>query len=117
MDPVIRSLILKRFRSLPTERVDFDNPTFLIGRNGSGKSNFVDAFAFLAEAMASPLQAVFDRRGGISAVRNRTSGRSYPPNLGLGVRFGQLNGDIKRGRFAFESRALKNYGFEVVHEQ
>ncbi|PWU13196.1 MAG: hypothetical protein C5B50_19750 [Verrucomicrobia bacterium] len=117
MDPVIRSLIVKRFRSLPTERVDFDNPTFLVGRNGSGKSNFVDAFAFLAEAMASPLQAVFDRRGGISAVRNRTSGRSYPPNLGLGVIFGPLNGEITRGRYAFESRALKNYGFEVVREQ
>src|SRR5437667_5395094 len=115
LKPVIRRLILKRFRSIPSEQVEFDNPTFLVGVNGSGKSNFVDAFAFLAEAMASPLQAVFDRRGGISSVRNRTSGRSYPPNLGLGVTLGRLNGDIKRGRFAFESRALKNYGFEVVH--
>jgi predicted ATPase len=117
MDPVIRSLILKRFRSLPTERVVFDNPTILIGRNGSGKSNFVDAFAFLAEAMASPLQAVFDRRGGISTVRNRTSGQSYPPNLGLGITFGPLNGDVSQARYAFEIRALKNYGFEVMHEQ
>ncbi|MGD1277529.1 MAG: AAA family ATPase [Tepidisphaeraceae bacterium] len=114
---MIKSMVLKRFRSLPADSVDFDNPTFLVGRNGSGKSNFVDAFAFLAEAMASPLQAVFDRRGGISVVRNRTSGPSYPPNLGLGVVFGPLNGDIKRGRYAFEIRALPNYGFEVVHEQ
>lgn len=117
MNPVVSSLILKRFRSVPTERVDFANPLFLVGRNGSGKSNLVDAFAFLAEAMASPLQAVFDRRGGISTVRNRTSGRSYPPNLGLGVIFGALNGNVERGRYAFEIRALRNYGFEVVHEQ
>ena len=66
MEPILRSLILKRFRSIPAETVPFDNPTFLVGQNGSGKSNFVDAFAFLAEAMASPLQGVFDRRGGIS---------------------------------------------------
>ena len=63
MEPILRSLILKRFRSIPAETVPFGNPTFLVGQNGSGKSNFVDAFAFLAEAMASPLQAVFDRPG------------------------------------------------------
>ncbi|TAL09998.1 MAG: hypothetical protein EPO02_08645 [Nitrospirae bacterium] len=117
MNVLIRSLILKRFRSIPSDGVEFDNPTFLVGRNGSGKSNFVDAFAFLAEAMVSPLQAVFDKRGGISAVRNRTSGKSYPPNLGLGVTFGQLNGEIRSGRYAFEIRAVPNYGFEVTREQ
>jgi predicted ATPase len=117
MEPILRSLILKRFRSIPAETVQFANPTFLAGQNGSGKSNLVDAFAFLAEAMASPVQAVFDRRGGITAVRNRSSGRSYPPNLGLGVTLGELNGDIRFARYAFEIRALPNYGFEVLREQ
>src|SRR6266700_4448890 len=117
MKPLIRSLILKRFRSIPSELVEFDNPTFLVGANGSGKSNFVDAFSFLSDTMSAPLQAVFDKRGGIANVRNRTSGRSYPPNLGLGVGFGSLNGEIRKGRYAFEIRALKNYGFEVTREQ
>lgn len=117
MEPILRSLILKRFRSIPADQVAFANPTFLVGQNGSGKSNFVDAFSFLAEAMVSPLQAVFDRRGGISVVRNRSSGASYPPNLGLSVMLGELNGDIRSARYAFEIAALKNYGFEVVREQ
>jgi predicted ATPase len=117
MDPVVRSLIIKRFRSIPAETVLFDNPTFLVGRNGSGKSNLRDAFDFLAEAMVLPLQAVFDKRGGIAVVRNRTSGRSYPPNLGLGVTLGRINGEIERARYAFEVRALKNHGYEVVREQ
>lgn len=117
MRPVIKSLTLKRFRSIPTELVEFDNPTFLVGENGSGKSNFVDAFSFLSEAMSSPLQSVFDTRGGISNVRNRTSGKSYPPNLGIGITFGSLNGEIQAGRYAFEIRALKNYGYEVTREQ
>jgi predicted ATPase len=115
--PVVRSLILKRFRSFPSERIELDNPTFFVGRNGSGKSNLVDAFSFLADAMAAPLQAVFDRRGGITAVRDRTSGKSYPPNLGLGVEFGNINGTATSGRYAFEVRTLPNYGFEVVREQ
>lgn len=117
MDPVLNSLVVKRFRSIPAETVTFDNPTFLVGRNGSGKSNFRDALDFLAEATSSSLQSVFDRRGGIAVVRNRTSGRSYPPNLGLGAVLGRLNGDVESARYAFEVRARKNRGFEVAREQ
>jgi predicted ATPase len=64
MEPTIKQLVLKRFRSIPSERITLDNPTIFVGRNGSGKSNLVSAFSFLAEAMASPLQAVFDKAGG-----------------------------------------------------
>ncbi|MGH8479837.1 MAG: AAA family ATPase [Gammaproteobacteria bacterium] len=117
MEPTVKQLILKRFRSIPSERITFDNPTIFVGRNGSGKSNLVSAFAFLADAMAAPLQAVFDKAGGISAVRNRSSGRSYPPNLGLRVDFGRMNGKAAHGFYAFEVRALPNYGFSVVREQ
>jgi predicted ATPase len=117
MKPIVTELILKRFRSIPSERIEFDNPTFLVGQNGSGKSNVADAFSFLADAMMLPLQAVFDKRGGISVVRNRSSGQSYPPNLGLGVIFGPLNGETAGARYAFEVRALPNYGFQVVREQ
>jgi predicted ATPase len=117
MEPILRSVILKRFRSIPSESIQFDNPTFLVGRNGSGKSNVRDALDFLGEAMSSSLQAVFDRRGGIGVVRNQTSGKSYPPNLGLGAMLGRLNGEVEQARYAFEVRATKNYGFEVLREQ
>jgi predicted ATPase len=117
MDPVIRTLILKRFRSIVAETVHFANPTFLVGRNGSGKSNFRDAIDFLAEAMASPLHAVFDRRGGVSVVRNRTAAANHPRNLGLGVDLGPINGELKGAHYAFEVRAVKDHGFEVVREQ
>ena len=113
----ITKIIIKRFRSFPTATLDFDNPLFIVGRNGSGKSNLSDAFSFVSEAMASPLQAVFDRRGGIGAVRNRSSGQqSFPPNLGLAFEFGPING-IEGGRFAFEVKALPNYGYRIVQEQ
>ncbi len=117
MEPAIRQLVLKRFLSIPSERITFDNPTIFVGRNGSGKSNLVSVFSFLAEAMASPLQAVFDKAGGISTIRNRSSGRSYPPNLGLRVDFGRINGNVASGFYAFEVKALPNYGFSVVREQ
>lgn len=117
IEPLVQSLIIKRFRSIPSESIRLSNPTFFVGRNGSGKSNIIDAFSFLADSMAAPLQSVFDRRGGISAVRNRTSGQSYPPNMGLALTFGAVTPLVAGGRFAFEVRALPNYGFEVVREQ
>ena len=117
LKPVIRSIILKGFRSIPAEQVEFDNPTFLVGVNGSGKSNFVDAFAFLAESMSSPIQAVFDKRGGFRAVRHKTSERKVWPNLGMCVEFGALNGRVIGGRYAFEIGLLPDDGFEVMREQ
>lgn len=112
----IRRVTIKRFRSFPAASLELDNPLFVVGRNGCGKSNLADVFSFAAEAMTSPLQAVFDRRGGIATVRNRSSVRSAPPNMGLAFEFGPING-IQGGRFAFEVRALPNYGFQIVREQ
>ncbi len=117
MEPAIKQLILKRYRSIPAERITFDNPTIFVGRNGSGKSNLVSVFSFLAEAMAAPLQAVFDRAGGISAVLTHSSGEDYPQNLGVRVNFGSLNGRSKAGFYAFEVKAGRTHGFEVVREQ
>ena len=115
--PILRKLTLKRFRSLPAAAVEFDNPTFLVGQNGSGKSNFADAFAFLAEAMASPLQAVLARRGGFSAIGNRGSARGRPFNMGLSVLLQQLDNDTAEARYGFELSPLSGYGFEILREQ
>lgn len=114
---VVKKIILKRFRSFTADHVEMDNPTFLVGKNGSGKSNFADVFSFLSDAMSSPLQVVFDKRSGISSVRNRTSAKGCPANMGIGVEFGHMSGAVSSGRFAFEVKAIPKYGFEVVREQ
>lgn len=116
-EPILRTLILKHFRSLPAEVVEFDNPTFLVGQNGSGKSNFADAFAFLTEAMASPLQAVLARRGGFRSVGNRRSVYGQPSNLGLAVLLLRPDEHTVEARYGFELRPLGEYGFEVLREQ
>ena len=115
--PTLRNVVLQRFRSFPRDVVEFDNPTFLIGQNGSGKSNFADTFAFLAEVMTAPLPAAFYGRGGFSAVAYRSSARGRPSNLGVKVTLRDLNGESSAAQYAFELRALKDYGFEVVREQ
>lgn len=116
-DPILRRLVLQRFRSLAREQVEFGNPTFLVGQNGSGKSNFADAIAFLAEAMASPLQAVLEHRGGFSAVSHRGSARGRPSNLGLAVVLDHPDVDSIGARYGVELRPISGYGFQVVREQ
>lgn len=116
-DPILSRLVLQRFRSFPAERVEFDNPAFVVGQNGSGKSNFADAFAFLAEAMSLPLQAVLDHRGGLSTVAYRSAARGRPSNLGLAVQLKHLDDKTPRGQYAFQLRALEDYGFEVARER
>ena len=115
--PLVQSLALKRFRSLRDTVVKLDNPTFLVGRNGAGKSNFVDAFSFLAEAMVSPLPAVFDRRGGVATVTHRTSNRGRRADLGMRVDLKDLDETTERAGYAFELRAVKDYGFKIAREQ
>ena len=115
--PLVKSLTLKRFRSIRDAVVKLDNPTFLIGPNGAGKSNFVDAFSFLAEAMISPLPAVFDRRGGVATVTHRTSNRGRRADLGMRVDLTDLDETTERASYAFELRAVKDYGFKVIRER
>jgi predicted ATPase len=118
MEPVIRSLTLENFRSVIAERVEFDNPTFLVGENASGKSNILDALAFLADAMKLPLRAVFGGRKGIYVVRNRSGPEALPP-LGMRLDFGEINGEVCGGHYSFqlESGNAYDFGFEVVREQ
>jgi len=117
VEPILQSLILKRFRSIRAESVTFGNPTFLVGRNDAGKSNFRDAIDFLAEAMSSSLQSVFDRRDGISVVLNRGSGNRDSQQLGLGAVLGKVNAEIASARYAFEVKATRDNNFEVMREQ
>ena len=118
--PMLRKMHLKRFRSFPSAEVELDNPVFLVGRNGSGKSNLADAFDFLAEVMTRPLQAVFDRRGGVAAVgtvhrRTSTSGRSG--DLGLMVELENPDQETTWAKYAFELHDRGTSGFEILREQ
>jgi predicted ATPase len=109
MEPVIRRLIVQGFRSIRSEVVDFDNPTFLVGRNGSGKSNLVDALAFLGEAMTMPLTEVFSRRGGGRVVCHGSSVLSHPGDyrrIRLRVVLGAIGDEIAGARYAIEVAAM-----------
>jgi predicted ATPase len=126
---MLRRLILHNFRSIASASIDFSQFTFLVGRNGSGKSNIADALAFMAEVAEWPLQTVFNRRGGALSVARRRPLRAErlsaaPIEFGIGIEFEDLPTPWARNpsegrssvRYAFLISILR-HGFEVIREQ
>ena len=116
--PKLHSIALTGFRSLASEEIVLDNPTFLVGQNGAGKSNLADAFSFIAEAMTSPLLTVFDRRGGFRAVAHR-DGLLRGSQEGLGIVVELRNIGVLRNLQATYGFALQPHGddgFKVQRE-
>ncbi len=117
VDCILRRMELSSFRSFSFARVDLENPTFLVGPNGSGKSNFTDALAFLSEAMASPLQAVIERRGGVSAISHRSSETGPPAHMKLAMRLVKPDAKTESAFYTIELVGSSGGPFEVASEQ
>lgn len=70
-EPFIRRVRIRNFRSIADCDVTLGSLTVLVGFNASGKTNFLDALRFVADALVqSPAQAVEDR-GGMEALLHR----------------------------------------------
>ena len=68
----ITHLKLKNWRNFRSVNADFQDVTYLMGPNASGKSNFLDVFRFLrdiADPRGGGLQQALTSRGGMSKVR------------------------------------------------
>ena len=111
--PFLRTVVIRNFKSIGACSVDLRQLTVLVGRNGSGKSNFLDALRFVSDALQTTLDHAIKARGGIEAVRRKSTG--HPRNFGIELRLG-----LSGGRFAsygFEVAARAGGGFAVKQER
>ena len=104
----VEELRLCNFRAFENARLPLSDLTFLVGRNGAGKSSLLDALGLLREAVSDNLETALNRRGGIHKVRRATVGPELKPTIGIAVVF-RLS--LVAGRFL---RAV--YGFELRDE-
>ncbi len=84
-----------------------------VGRNASGKSNFVDALAFVRDSLSESVELAFKNRGGIGAVRRRSAG--HPRHIGI-----RLIMDLSDGLsadYAFEIAAKPTERFKIAKER
>lgn len=83
--PLLRRVIIKSYRSIAGCDVALGPLTLLVGRNGSGKSNFLDALRFVADALNTSLSQALRDRGGVNEVRRCSGG--HPTHLGIRLEF------------------------------
>jgi len=81
--PRIREIHIRNYKSIAQAVVQLGDITVLVGANGSGKSNFVDALAFASECLASSVDMAVRHRGGRRALSWQFGSATDP----VGLRF------------------------------
>src|ERR1700722_19021235 len=69
--PFLRRVRIRGYKSISFCDVTLEPLTVLVGRNGAGKSNFLDALAFLRDAMSLGVAEAVRHRGGWASVAFR----------------------------------------------
>jgi len=69
--PFLRRVRIRGYKSIGFCDVLLQPLTILVGRNGAGKSNFLDALGFLRDGMMFGVAEALGRRGGVSAILRR----------------------------------------------
>jgi predicted ATPase len=81
--PRITQVKIKNYKSIAGVQVDLEPLTILVGRNGSGKSNFMDALAFVSDALRTTLDQAIRTRGGFREICGRIS--DEPKRFGVSI--------------------------------
>jgi predicted ATPase len=112
MAPFVRRVRIRNYKSISRCDVALGSLTVLIGRNGAGKSNFLDALRFVMDGLQSSLDHAVKSRGGIDGVRRRSTG--HPKNFAIELEL--TLGPGREGRYGFEIGAQQSFGFFVKRE-
>ena len=106
-------VVLRNYKSIGACDVRLGPLTYLVGANGSGKSNFLDALHLVRDALSGSLDNALNERGGLMEVRRRSSG--HPTNFAIRLEFVLPTGQV--GFYAFKVGALTGRGYEVQTEK
>ena len=109
----ITRVVLKNYKSIAACDVWLQPLTFLVGRNGAGKSNFLDSLRFVSDALNSSLDHAVRDRGGINDVRRRS--RGHPNHFSIRLEFILPGGAT--GHYAFRIGTRSPGGYEVQTEE
>jgi len=109
----IRRVVLRNYKSIGHCDVSLQPLTYLVGQNGSGKSNFLDALHFVRDALAGSLDSAINERGGLNEVRRRSGG--HPNHFGIRLEIRLRDG--RDGWYAFQIGAMPGGGYEVQSEE
>ena len=111
-EPFISRVKIRNYKSIGSCDVKLGRLTLLVGRNGSGKSNFLDALRFIVEGLETSLDHAMRARGGIKEVRRYSTG--HPNNFSIEVEMYLT--EFQVAKYGFEISAQPKGGFIVKRE-
>ncbi len=111
--PFLHRIRIVNYRSLGKCDLELSPLSVLVGRNGAGKSNLLDALRFVVDSLEGSLDHAIKARGGIDNVRRRSTG--HPRNFGITLDF-HLPGWLTAS-YGFEISARTAGGFAVKRER
>jgi predicted ATPase len=107
---MITRVQIKNFRSIESVDVNLEAMTVLVGRNGSGKSSFVDAIKFVRDALKIGLENAVVERHGFGNICRHSSRRKRQIEITI-----FLEGKHFSGFYYFVLGSNKG-GFKIVRE-
>lgn len=96
-EPLLERVAIRNYRSIGHCNLRLERLTVVVGRNGAGKSNFLDALRFVADALRTSLDHALRTRGGLEQVRRRSTG--HPRNFAIALTVRLRSGDTARYDF------------------
>ncbi len=115
---MITRVQVKNFRNLADIDVHLGPLTVLVGRNGTGKSTFLDVLRFVRDALRLGLDTAISQRDGVGAIR-RWSPRGRTNDIEVNLELEESDGTA---RYSFligtgqdEKRRVKHEFLEVIY--
>ncbi len=111
--PFLERVRIRNYKSIGKCDVVLKSLSVLVGQNGSGKSNFLDALRFVVDGLATSLDHAIKARGGMDGVRRRSTG--HPNNFAIQLELNLPGWQV--ATYGFEVAGRKQGGFVVKQEQ
>ncbi len=87
---MITSIDISHYKSIMNARLRFGDKNIIVGANGSGKSNIVDAVYFLHDCARDGIDTAVAKRHGIDSIRQWS--RTRPFNIAIEMNFSNEGG-------------------------
>jgi predicted ATPase len=109
----IRRLVVENYRSLGKIDITLEPLCVLVGANGAGKTNLLDALRFVRDAVTRSLPTAISDRRGMTAIRRWSPDKSLP-DVHIQI---FLAGDQWSGDYGFTISSSRRATYRVIWEK